>query len=278
MTIDGIIPKPFALLAVLGTLCLSGACATQSALAEAPDELHSHEWDRDDEGDDTIEMRYAAERRMEWQHLDFQKQDKDSFLHVQILGINDFHGQISAGRRVANRPVGGAAVLASYLTAAQTDPNDPRLGNHTFIVHAGDHVGASPPESALLQDKPSISVVNLLANRFCRFNDRTDGRDRLRAWEIEESRDDRRDRRMDPKCNLVGTPGNHEFDEGKDELMRLLNGGNHSTGPFLENPYRGARFPYVLANVVVEKTGKPILPPSSSSRSMECGLLSSVRC
>ena len=72
--------------------------------------------------------------------------------------------------------------------------------------------------------------------------------------------------------------GNHEFDEGKDELMRLLNGGNHSTGPFLENPYRGARFPYVSANVVVEKTGKPILPPSSSSRSMECGLLSSVRC
>ena len=261
MTIDGIIPKPFALLAVLGTLCLSGACATQSALAETLVERYSHEWDRDDEDDDTIEMRYAAERRMEWQHPDFHKQDKDSLLHVQILGINDFHGQISTGRRVANRPVGGAAVLASYLTAAQTDPNDPRLGDHTFIVHAGDHVGASPPESALLQDEPSISVVNLLANRFCRFNDRTDGRDRLRAWEIEESRDDRRDRRMDPKCNLVGTPGNHEFDEGKDELMRLLNGGNHSTGPFLENPYRGARFPYVSANVVVEKTGKPILPP-----------------
>lgn len=117
MTIDGIIPKPFALLAVLGTLCLSGACATQSALAETPAELHSHEWDRDDEDDDTIEMRYAAERRMEWQHPDFQKQDKDSLLHVQILGINDFHGQISAGRRVANCPVEGAAVLSSIFNA-----------------------------------------------------------------------------------------------------------------------------------------------------------------
>jgi len=71
MTIDGIIPKPFALLAVLGTLCLSCACATQSALAETLVERYSHEWDRDDEDDDTIEMRYAAERRMEWQHPDF---------------------------------------------------------------------------------------------------------------------------------------------------------------------------------------------------------------
>lgn len=43
MTIDGIIPKPFALLAVLSTLCLSGACATQSALAETLVERYSHE-------------------------------------------------------------------------------------------------------------------------------------------------------------------------------------------------------------------------------------------
>ena len=49
---------------------------------------------------------------------------------------------------------------------------------------------------------------------------------------------------------MVGTLGNHEFDEGKDELLRLLYGGNHANGPFLENPYRGARFPYVSANVV----------------------------
>jgi len=107
MNVDGIVPKPFPLLAVLGTLCLSGACATQSTWAETlVERYYSHEWDRDDEDDDTIEMRHAAERRMEWQHPNFHKQDKDSLLHVQILGINDFHGQISAGRRVANRPVG----------------------------------------------------------------------------------------------------------------------------------------------------------------------------
>lgn len=35
-----------------------------------------------------------------------------------MLGFNDFHGQLSSGRRVNNRPVGGAAVLASYLKSA----------------------------------------------------------------------------------------------------------------------------------------------------------------
>ena len=43
--------------------------------------------------------------------------------------------------------------------------------------------------------------------------------------------------------------------------MRLLNGGNHVSGPFLEDPYKGARFPYVSANVVDEVTSRPILPP-----------------
>jgi 2',3'-cyclic-nucleotide 2'-phosphodiesterase (5'-nucleotidase family) len=154
-------------------------------------------------------------------------------LRVKLLGLNDFHGQLDEGRRVANRPVGGAAVLASYLRAAQAGMED-----QTIIVHAGDHVGASPPSSALLQDEPSISVFNLLANAACSYMDR-----------------------MDPACNMVGTPGNHEFDEGKGELFRLIGGGNFPAGPFLEDPYRGARFPYVSANVVDEITGQPVLPP-----------------
>jgi 5'-nucleotidase len=178
-----------------------------------------------------------------------------------LLGLNDFHGQLSAGRLVANRPVGGAAVLVPYLHAAQQDSRDPDLSDRTFIVHAGDHVGATPPESALLQDEPSIGFLNLLANQYCRYEDRGDNRDRRRGWDDHDAKEDRRDHRMHPKCNLVGTPGNHEFDEGKDELFRLLNGGNHPAGPFLESPYRGARYPTVSSNVVEEKTGKPILPP-----------------
>lgn len=261
MRFDAIILKPLARFAAMGTLCVSAACAMSPAFAEALVEHPSHEWDRDDEADDTIERRQDAGHTLEWRSPEFHTREKDSLLHVQLLGINDFHGQLSEGRRVAGRPVGGAAVLAAYLHAAQHDSRDPDLSDRTFIVHAGDHVGATPPESALLQDEPSIGFLNLLANRYCRYEDRGETRDRRRGWDDDDAKEDRRDRRLHPKCNVVGTPGNHEFDEGKDELFRLLNGGHHVSGPFLENPYRGARYPTISANVVDANTGKPILPP-----------------
>jgi 5'-nucleotidase len=54
-----------------------------------------------------------------------------------------------------NRPVGGAAVLVRLPPCRTTGfERDPDLSDRTFIVHAGDHVGATPPESALLQDEP----------------------------------------------------------------------------------------------------------------------------
>ena len=154
-------------------------------------------------------------------------------LKVKILGFNDFHGQLSTGKLVSNRPVGSAGVLSAYLNTAQAG-----IESQTVIVHAGDHVGASPAASALLQDEPSIQWLNLLANASCTYADKANG-----------------------ACNIVGTLGNHEFDEGKSELLRLLNGGNHVSGPFLEDPYKGARFPYVNANVVDEVTNRPIVPP-----------------
>jgi len=154
-------------------------------------------------------------------------------LKVKILGFNDFHGQISAGKTVSGRPVGSAAVLTSYLKTAQAG-----IENQTLIVHAGDHVGASPASSALLQDEPSIQWLNMLANSSCSYSNKTN-----------------------PACNVVGTLGNHEFDEGKTELLRLLNGGNFVSGPFLEDPYKGARYPMVSANVIDEVTGRPLLAP-----------------
>jgi len=154
-------------------------------------------------------------------------------LKVKILGFNDFHGQISAGKLVSNRPVGSAGVMSAYLKAAQAG-----IENQTIIAHAGDFVGASPAASALLQDEPSIQWLNMLANGSCSYADKAN-----------------------TACNIVGTLGNHEFDEGKNELLRLLNGGNHMSGPFLEDPYRGARFPYVSANVVDEVTNVPIIAP-----------------
>ena len=152
---------------------------------------------------------------------------------AKLLGFNDFHGQIEKGKLVSGRPVGGAEVMASYLRNAQAGIED-----QTIIVHAGDHLGASPPASALLQDEPSIQFLNLLANGSCTYGDK-----------------------LNPACNLVGTLGNHEFDEGMAELLRVLNGGNFATGPFLEDPYAGARFPYVSANVVDHASGQPLLRP-----------------
>jgi 5'-nucleotidase len=152
---------------------------------------------------------------------------------VQILAINDFHGHISLDQKVKGRPVGSAPVLAAYLKKAQKD-----FAGYTIIASAGDLVGASPPDSALLQDEPAVMFLNLLGNGKCCVKDR-----------------------LNPACNLVGTAGNHEFDEGVGELKRLVDGGNFPQGPFLENPWQGATFPYVVANVVSRDTNKPIFPP-----------------
>ena len=170
----------------------------------------------------------------------------DSNLHIKILAINDFHGRLPAGRMVGNRPVGGAAVLASYLKAAERG-----LEHNTLIVHAGDQVGASSPVSALLKDEPSIMFMNTLANKYCRY---TESLDPIAASRSPGAVGD-------PRCNMAATIGNHEFDKGVDEMMRLIFGGNHPDGPFLENPWRGALFPYAVSNVVDTKTGRHILPP-----------------
>jgi 5'-nucleotidase len=136
------------------------------------------------------------------------------YIDVQLLGINDFHGQLDVTRNVGGRAVGRADYLAAYLKQRE------RENKNTLLVHAGDAVEASSPVSALLQDEPTIEFLNKLG-----FD--------------------------------VGVPGNHEFDEGVDEMLRLIYGGTHpKTGYF-----RGADFPYVSANVIDKKTGKPILPP-----------------
>jgi 5'-nucleotidase len=201
-----------------------------------------------DDADD-VEIREEASRSVEWEDVTAPRSVR---VALKILGINDFHGQLSAGKLVSKRPVGSAGVLAAYLRAASTGTTD-----RTLIVHAGDHVGASPASSALLQDEPAISFLNLLANRYCRH---VEAEDRGGIGGREED-DDRFEGWMDPRCNLAGTTGNHEFDEGIVELQRLLGGGTHAKGPFLETPWRGARYPTLAANVVDAATGKPVLPP-----------------
>jgi 5'-nucleotidase len=156
-------------------------------------------------------------------------------LPVKLLAINDFHGQISAGKTVSGHKVGSAGVLATYLKTAMAGKE-----NRTLIAEAGDLIGASPASSALLQDEPTIDFFNSFANSKCAS---------MPDPSLQSTGLDRFDVLFDPGCNLVGVPGNHEFDEGVAELMRLLGGGNHAKGPFLDNPWRGARFPVVSANI-----------------------------
>ncbi|MCQ6281259.1 bifunctional UDP-sugar hydrolase/5'-nucleotidase [Bacillus sp. EB600] len=137
-------------------------------------------------------------------------------IDVQLLGINDLHGQLDVTRKVGGKEVGRADYLAAYLE--QREATNPK---NTLLLHAGDAVGASAPTSSLLQDEPTIKVLNKLD-----FD--------------------------------AGTLGNHEFDKGVNEMLRLVYGGkNPKTG----NDFEGADFPYVAANVIDEKTGKAILPP-----------------
>jgi 5'-nucleotidase len=164
---------------------------------------------------------------------------------VQVLTFNDFHGNLQTPAPPDGlRPAGGAAVLAAYLNARRS--RDPQ---GTLIIHAGDLLGASPPITRLLQNEPAIQFLNLLAGDQCPYGAATHFYSAA-SW-----------REHPDPCHVIGTPGNHEFDAGPEELLRLLNGGNAKAGPFLQDPWRGSRVPYVCANVLDRRTGHTLLPP-----------------
>lgn len=79
---------------------------------------------------------------------------KHRYIQVQLLGMNDFHGQLNVTRKVGGKEVGRADYLAAYLKQQEKE------NKNTLIVHAGDMVGASAPVSALLQDEPTIEFLN----------------------------------------------------------------------------------------------------------------------
>ncbi len=157
-------------------------------------------------------------------------------VHVKILAINDFHGQLTPGQTLNKRPVGGSPVMASYLKSAMAGGN----ADGTIIALPGDVVGASPPESGLLLDEPTLLFFNTLANSHCTIVPNP----------------------QDTSCNMVATLGNHEFDNGVPELMRKIAGGDGTTNiPHLVDPYPGSRDPYVSANVVWKANNTPVVPP-----------------
>lgn len=157
-------------------------------------------------------------------------------VHVKILAVNDFHGQITAGKTLNLHPVGSGPVLASYIKMATESVGATR----TILALPGDVVGASPPESGLLLDEPTMIYFNLFSNPSCQNAGKPEN----------------------PTCNIVATLGNHEFDEGSGELMRKIYGGNGGTTiPHIIDPYPGTRSTYVCANVIWNSNRTLILPP-----------------
>ena len=145
---------------------------------------------------------------------------------ARFFSFNDFHGALDApggsGAAVNGVPAGGAEYLATALKTLRADAD--AKGQKTLTVGAGDMVGATPLLSAAFHDEPSIETLNLM--------------------------------KMD-----VTSVGNHEFDEGVGELLRLQNGGCHPVDGCQDgDPYFGADFPYLAANTVYRDTGAPILP------------------
>jgi 5'-nucleotidase len=124
---------------------------------------------------------------------------------------------------------------AAYL-AAYLDRYEERNPNGTIRIHDGDLVGGSPLISSYSHDEPAIYAANMMD--------------------------------LD-----VGTLGNHEFDEGGREMLRLIRGGQRTDGnQFKDGPdgepvntsdpdFPGANFPYVSANTVYAKNNKTVVPP-----------------
>lgn len=146
---------------------------------------------------------------------------------IQILGINDFHGALSTtgsfysdtGQKIEK--AGSAALLSSYLNRAEMNFTEKYSGGgQTLRVHSGDMVGASPANSALLQDEPTIKVLN--------------------------------------KMNFtIGTLGNHEFDEGLKEFNRMMTAGAPTVDPYgilTSYPREASKTEIVIGNVVKKGT------------------------
>jgi len=149
-------------------------------------------------------------------------------IDLRLIGINDFHGNLEppSGSSGTVTMSDGSRVPAGGAAYLATHVKQLRgQARNAQLVGVGDLIGASPLSSALFHDEPTIDLMNQLG--------------------------------------MTASPvGNHEFDEGYRELQRIQRGGCHPTdGCQFDNPYTGARFPYLGANVSFADSGAPALPP-----------------
>ena len=147
---------------------------------------------------------------------------------IQLLSFNDYHGHLEATDPALPRkwdpsqsPTGGVEYLSATVKALRAEVGD----SNSLTVAAGDLIGGSPFLSGMFHDEPSVESLETLG--------------------------------LD-----VSSVGNHEFDEGTDELLRMQKGGCHPVDGcyFPDEPYAGADFPWLAANVVKKDDGKTLLP------------------
>ncbi len=166
------------------------------------------------------------------------KPPKPTTVPVQLLSFNDYHGHIEPDASSATqatdgnvRDETGAFVAAGGAAFLSTHLTNLRKGHpNSLTVAAGDLIGGSTFTSGVFHDEPSVETLNMM--------------------------------RLD-----VSSVGNHEFDEGVTELLRMQHGGCHPVeGCFQQDAagndivYPGARYKYLAANVVSETTGRSVLP------------------
>ena len=96
---------------------------------------------------------------------------------------------------------------------------------NSLVLSGGDNIGASPLASALFHDEPTIEFLNSIGT-------------------------------------TASAVGNHELDEGYQELLRIQFGGCHPVdGCQFHNPYPGAQFPYLASNITFTSSGLPATLP-----------------
>jgi 5'-nucleotidase len=151
---------------------------------------------------------------------------------LQLLAINDFHGQLTPPTGSSSRlpgyadsvGFGGAEYLATQIKTLEAKSQE----DNTLTVAAGDLIGASPLISAAYHDEPTIEALNLMGLDYAAV-------------------------------------GNHEFDEGVTELLRMQNGGclegELATESCPDHEFQGADWQYLAANAFYEDSGDTILPP-----------------
>ena len=160
---------------------------------------------------------------------------KSKTTDVHLLAFNDLHGNLeAAGNNIYGQFAGGAAYLAKAVKDRQA-----LYGDREATIFAGDNIGASPLANGLFFEEPITIASNLMNVDFA-------------------------------------SVGNHEFDKGSAELLRIQNGGCNPAGctaaPYAlpdgstTNVFPGADFQYLSANVVVDATGKTLLPAFATKR------------